>query len=257
MRFLLSAIDRLLAPAPDPARVGWLGQWTYAHRGLHRDGVPENSRAAYEGAVAGGLGIECDIQRSRDGQPMLFHDWELMRLTGREGRTADFTAAELGGFELLGGDAQTIPPLAELRRIVAGKVPVMIEIKSRPTYDVALSCKAVSNAMAGYDGRWAVMSFDPRVSAWFRRHAPHTLRGLVMEEAREGLTPSALRRHLALWHARPDFLAYDIKALPSGFAAAQRARGIPVPSWTVKTAELAARAALHADAPIAEGGGLA
>lgn len=256
MRFLLSAIDRLLAPAPDPARVSWLGEWTYAHRGLHSTGVPENSRAAYEGAVSAGLGIECDIQRSSDGRPMLFHDWELERLTGRMGRTADFTGAELAGFELLGGDAQTIPPLAELCRIVAGGVPVMIEIKSRPTYDVVTSCKAVNEVMAGYDGLWAVMSFDPRVAAWFRRHAPDVVRGLVMEEIAEGLTPSELRRHLALWHARPDFLAYDINALPSSFAAAQRARGIPVPSWTVKTAELAKRAALHADAPIAEAGGL-
>jgi glycerophosphoryl diester phosphodiesterase len=101
------------------------------------------------------------------------------------------------------------------------------------------------------------MSFDPRVSRWFARHSPQTVRGLVMtEEGDKGLRGN-FRRHLSLWHAMPDFLAYDIRDLPSRFAAAQRKRGLPVPSWTVRTPELLERAALHADAPIAEGAGAA
>ena len=71
MRSLLSRLDRFFAPPPAPGRVGWLSEWTYAHRGLHGNGVPENSLAAYAGAVERGMGIECDIQRSRDGQAML------------------------------------------------------------------------------------------------------------------------------------------------------------------------------------------
>ena len=70
---LFRALDRLLTRAPDPARVAWIGQWTYAHRGLHKPGVPENSLAAFAGAIAAGYGIECDIQRSRDGEAMLLH----------------------------------------------------------------------------------------------------------------------------------------------------------------------------------------
>ena len=259
MRSLRSSpLDRWLAPPPDPQRVDWLRRWTYAHRGLHRAGVAENSRAAYADAVAAGLGIECDIQRSRDGQPMLFHDWDLARLTGRDGAVADYDAADLAQIQLNGAAAgETIPVLNDLLEIVAGQVPFLIEIKSRRGYDIAPSCRAVRDAMALYTGPYTVMSFDPRVARWFRRNSPETLRGLVMEEVPEGLTPTEARRHLALWIAQPDFLAYDVKALPSAFAAAQRARGIPVTSWTVKTPELAERARIHADAPIAEGGGLA
>ena len=66
MRSLLSRLDRFFVAAPDPARVGWLRDWTFAHRGLHREGVPENSLAAFSGAIDRGMGIECDIQRSRD-----------------------------------------------------------------------------------------------------------------------------------------------------------------------------------------------
>ena len=95
MRSLLSRLDRHLAPSPDPARVGWLRDWSYAHRGLHSDGVPENSLAAFAGAMERGMGIECDIQRSQDHAAILMHDWELDRLTGVSGPTAGYSAEEL------------------------------------------------------------------------------------------------------------------------------------------------------------------
>jgi glycerophosphoryl diester phosphodiesterase len=78
---LLGPLDRWLAPAPLARKIGWLGGQSYAHRGLHAAGVPENSPAAFTAAIARGLGIECDVQRSSDGQAMVFHDWDLERLT--------------------------------------------------------------------------------------------------------------------------------------------------------------------------------
>jgi hypothetical protein len=101
------------------------------------------------------------------------------------------------------------------------------------------------------------MSFDPRVSRWFAEQSPLTLRGLVVTEENARTLSGNIRRHLALWHARPDFLAYDVRDFPSKFAAVQRARGIPVTTWTVRSPELRARAAEHADAPIAEAAGIA
>lgn len=248
-------IDRWLAPAPAPGKVAWLGQWVYAHRGRHGKGVPENSLLAARLAIADGLGIECDIQRSRDGQPMVFHDWDLMRLLNVEGRTEDRLASELTAMRYPGTEERpaTLPELLDL---VRGKTPLLIEIKSRRGYDVGRTCAVVRDRLRGYNGMHAVMSFDPRVSAWFARHDPETVRGLVItEEAARGLR-GTLRRQLALWHARPDFLAYDIRDLPSRFAARQRERGLPVTTWTVRSPELRERAASHADAPIAEGAGL-
>jgi hypothetical protein len=100
------------------------------------------------------------------------------------------------------------------------------------------------------------MSFDPRVSRWFADNAPFTVRGLVVSEEGAKALPGRLRRHLWLWHARPNFLAYDIRDLTGRFPAAQRRRGLPLVTWTVRSAEHRARAADHADAPIAEGAGV-
>jgi glycerophosphoryl diester phosphodiesterase len=253
---LFAPIDRWLAPAPEPGRVAWIGEHVYAHRGLYGPGVPENSPAAFAAAIAREFGIECDIQRSGDGHAMVFHDWELDRLTGETGPVAQHTAAELGMIGLSGSE-DTIPSLRQVLDLVAGEVPILIEVKSRKDYRVSATCLAVRRVLEGYRGDHAVMSFDPRVSRWFAHHSPLTVRGLVVTEEEERTLPGRFRRHAALWHARPDFLAYDIRDLPSGFAAAQRARGLPVATWTVRSAELRQRAAEHADAPIAEGAGIA
>ena len=121
---------------------------------------------------------------------------------------------------------------------------------------VAALCMAVRRVLEGYRGPHGVMSFDPRVGHWFARHSPATPRGLVVTEENARTLSGNVRRHLALWHARPDFLAYDVRDFPSAFAASQRRRGIPVATWTVRSPELRAKAAEHADAPIAEGAGI-
>ena len=255
---LFALLDRWRSPPPRPAKVGWLRGAAFAHRGLHSPGVPENSLSAFAAAAARGLGIECDVQRTRDGQAAVFHDAELDRLTGETGAVAARTAQELGQIKLTGsGDA--IPTLREMLGRIGGAVPVLIEIKSQRDDGTRVSalCLAVRRALEGYLGPHAVMSFDPRVIHWFSVHSALTVRGLVVTEENAKTLPGIVRRRLAVWHARPDFLAYDIRDLPSRFAAAQRRRGLPVLSWTVRSAEHRTRAALYADAPIAEGAGVA
>ncbi|MET0180009.1 MAG: glycerophosphodiester phosphodiesterase family protein [Novosphingobium sp.] len=247
-------LDRWRAPAPEPARVAWLRRATYAHRGLHGDGATENSPTAFAAAVARGLGIECDVQQSRDGRAMVFHDWELDRLTGERGLVRERDLAELARIRLVGGDP--IWTLPQLLAFVAGRAPLLIELKSKREVPYAPLCRAVRDAIEGYHGEVAAMSFDPRIVRWFARRAPHVVRGLVVTEQGHRTLAGRYRRHSALWHARPEFLAYDVRDLPSAFAAAQRVRGLPLLTWTVRTPELAARAALHADAPIAEGAGV-
>jgi glycerophosphoryl diester phosphodiesterase len=252
---LFAPIDRWLCPAPDERRVSWLRQATYAHRGLHSGGRVENSPSAFRAAIERGLGIECDVQRSRDGEAMVFHDWELDRLTGESGPVKEREAAELRRLHL-SGSRDPIPTLPDLLREVDGRVPLLIEIKSRRDVRYSPLCLAVRRALEGYRGPVAVMSFDPRVVRWFRGHAPHLVRGLVVtEEGRRTLT-GRYRRHLSLWQARPEFLAYDVRDLPSRFAAAQRKRGLPLLTWTVRSLELRERAREHAEAPIAEGAGI-
>jgi glycerophosphoryl diester phosphodiesterase len=253
---LIGALDSRFSPAPEPARIAWLKRGEYAHRGLHGGDVPENSLSAFAAAISAGMGIECDVQQTGDGGAVVFHDWELDRLTGESGPVSRRTAAELSQVRI-GQGSDHIPTLRDLLGMVRGRVPLLIEVKTRRERRVGPLCLAVRRDLEGYAGPAAVMGFDPRVCAWFRRHAPRVVRGLVVTEEEARTLSGAVRRHLALWQARPDFLAYDVRDLPSRFAAAQRRRGLPLLTWTVRSAALRQRAADYADAPIAEGEGVA
>ncbi|MGB3712718.1 MAG: glycerophosphodiester phosphodiesterase family protein [Erythrobacter sp.] len=234
----------------------WLTRWEYAHRGLHGAGVPENSLAAAEAAMAAGLGIECDIQRSADGHALVFHDWELERLTTGQGALDAFRIEEI---ELLSYRETDHRParLATLLGLVAGRVPLLIEIKSRPGYDVERTCEHVAGQLHGYAGDHAVMSFDPVVPVWMREHAGHVPCGLVMREDAYGYTQTQAEREAAVERAAPDFLAYHIAALPNPWVAGLRKGGLPILTWTVDTPELRERAQACADALVCEADGFA
>lgn len=235
---------------------GWLTEWEFAHRGLHGPGVPENSLAAAEGAIARGLGIECDIQRSRDDHPIVFHDWDLARLTGESSVAAERTADELEALHLLGTDQHPVR-LARFLEVVAGRVPLLIEIKSLPGYDVEWTCASVAWLLDSYKHDVAVMSFDLRVPIWFAAEAPDISRGLVGTDSYENGFEGVWRSHDAIAAARPDFLAIDVRDLHRPEAAAWRAGGHPLLTWTVRSPETRATGLALADALIAEGDGLA
>ena len=238
-------------PAP-----GWLTQWEFAHRGLHGPGVPENSLAAAEGAIARGMGIECDIQRSRDDHPIVFHDWDLARLTGRAGVTQELTAQALEALRLLGTDQHPVR-LAQFLEMVAGRVPLLIEIKSLPGYDVEWTCASVAWLLDSYKHDVAVMSFDPRVPKWFAVEAPDIVRGLVGTDSLKNGFEGVWRAPDAIAAAEPDFLAIDVRDLQRPEAAAWRGAGRPLLTWTVRSPDTRATGLALADALIAEGDGLA
>lgn len=235
---------------------GWLTQWEFAHRGLHQPGVPENTRAAARGAIAAGLGIECDVQMSRDNIPLVFHDWELDRLTKAQGRVAAQSAADLCGIAVMETE-ETIWPLVDLLGEISGRVPLLVEVKAQPHLSVAEPCIAINKAIGGYAGPIAVMSFDLRVGEWFAKHAPAVIRGLVITDTYDHGYRSAWRAPKALERAVPDFLASDVRDLPNALAALWRESGRPLLTWTVRSPETRERGLAHADALIAEGAGLA
>lgn len=240
-------------PAPN---CDWLTSQAYAHRGLHQAGVPENSLAAFEAAIEAGLGIECDVRKSADGRAMVFHDDQLDRLTDATGPVDGCTVGELTAISLSGSD-QHLPTLRDMLDTVAGRVPILLELKTNLDRPIGPLCKAVRRDCEGYSGAIAVMSFDPRVSSWFAQRLPSMVRGLVMTEEGGRTLIGGIRRRLAVRHAQPHFLAYDIRDLPSAFAARQQAKGLPLLSWTVRTAALL-ETAQHAGAtPILEGTGVA
>jgi len=245
----LDIIDRALAPPPCPERMEALKALPFAHRGLHGGGLIENSLGAFKAAIAAGHGIELDVRITRDARAIVFHDVTLDRLAEASGRVDLRSAAELGQIRLKGTD-ETIPELGKTLALIGGRVPLLIEVKA-PDKRVASICLAVSQTLAGYRGPVGVMSFNPEVGRWLARHAPQVARGLVVTE--DGKPKRGrMRRRLALWRSRPDFLAYDVRDLPSRFTARARARGLPVFTWTCRSRDDEARARLHADQIIHE-----
>ena len=236
------------------ADLGWLSALPYAHRGLHGGPVVENSRAAFEAAIAAGHGIETDVQVSQDNVAMAFHDYELDRLTEKTGLVVERKAKKLGKIGLA-GTKETIPTLAEMLALIDGRAPLLIEVKAK-NRKVRKLCKSVAEALHDYKGKAAVMSFNPEVGAWFASMAPDVVRGLVVSEHDEvgpiARIKGAAQRSLSVFRASPDFLAYDIRDLPSAFAASLRKKGLPVLTWTVRTQGESACAAQHADQIIYE-----
>jgi glycerophosphoryl diester phosphodiesterase len=239
----------------------WLTARPIAHRGLHdaARGIIENSASAVAAAVAGGYGIEVDLQLSRDGDAMVHHDDALGRLTDGSGPLAALSAAELKRIPFR-ATADRMMTLGDLCDLVAARVTLVLEIKSRFDRDARLLARIVQ-VLAAYEGPVAAMSFDPYVVAGLRRMAPRLRRGIVAErrfDHAEWRDMSAWRRRCMahLLHApitRPDFVAYRVDDLPAPATWLAHAFGLPVLTWTVRTPAQSARAAEWADQMIFEG----
>lgn len=190
----------------------------FAHRGLHSPdkSVPENSLAAFRLAVEAGYGIELDIQLSKDGQVVVFHDDTLDRVCGIAGRVDAFSLQELQQMRLCGTDEQ-IPLFTEVLKTVGGRVPLIVELKSGPRNDQL--CRSALALLEIYHGPFCIESFDPRIVGWFRRNAPGLLRGQLAQRpgcydtlpAPAGLV---LGWTLANFIGRPQFIAYQNRPKP-------------------------------------------
>ncbi|QIB36003.1 glycerophosphodiester phosphodiesterase family protein [Ancylobacter pratisalsi] len=240
----------------------WLTARPVAHRALHdaARGIVENSPSAVDAAIARDYAIEVDIQLSSDGEAMVFHDDTLERLTTATGPAKALDAAALKAIDLR-GTSDRMMTLAELLARVAGRVPLIIEMKSQFDGDEAIAVRA-AEVLAGYEGPVALMSFDPDLVASARRLTPAIPRGFTMERRYDDpewdfLAPGTKFAWGNLLHVprtRPDFLAHYVKDLPSpAVSLARRSLNLPVLTWTVRTAEDRATAARHADQMIFEG----
>jgi glycerophosphoryl diester phosphodiesterase len=246
------------------SELNWLVARPIAHRGLHarENGVIENSAAAFSAAVHAGFGIECDVQLSADGEAMVFHDFELERLTGESGRVIDRKSDDLGRILLSGSSAaDRIMPLSALIDLVGDAVPLVVEIKSRFDGDLRLTRRVVE-ALTTAPANIVLKSFDPRVVAALRMLAPNRARGIVAMSAYAypdyDTIPAAEKHAMAnLLHfseTSPDFISWNVKDLPHGCPFLCRtALGLPVMTWTVRTPDDAARASAHADQIVFEG----
>ncbi|MEO5972482.1 MAG: glycerophosphodiester phosphodiesterase family protein [Sphingomicrobium sp.] len=228
--------------APDPLDPGPSG---FAHRGLHYGtALPENSLVAFAAALEIGAGIECDLRLTADGEIVVFHDSDAWRLCASPMRIGRSTLSELGRLRV---GERPIPTLASLFAIVAGRVPLLLEVKVDS--DLWRWVPALRRELAGYAGPLGVMSLDPRLPRLLKTNLPTVRRGLVLQDRL-----SSFRRRLYFWLANPQFIAVERSAIEQSWTSRSR-RERPLYSWTIRSAAERAKAKVHADALIWEADG--
>ncbi len=234
----------------------WLSARPVAHRGLHdaASGIVENTASAFSAAIAGQYAIECDLQLAADGEVMVFHDDTIDRLTDSRGALAALTSSELKAAPFQ-ATADRMMTLGDLGDLVAGRVPLILELKSRFDRDAALANR-VAAIVQNYAGPVAAMSFDPVVVGALRAAAPWLPRGLVAQNFEEPDNASTDKRGYAAtaFRARPHFLAWSVRDLPGFWPLLGRwAFGLPLLTWTVRTEAERLRAKRWASQMIFEG----
>lgn len=246
---------RSIAPA-------WMTVRPIAHRGLHTaaDGIIENSPSAALAAIKGNFGIECDVQWTADGEAVVFHDFELERLTTATGRVDGVSSVDLGILTMR-GTSDKIITLNAFLELIAGRVPLVLEIKSRFDGDMRLT-RRVADVVNASTAPIVLKSFDPRIVAELKALVPEHARGIVAmsdytypdyancsaDEKR------AMANLLHFNHSQPDFISWRVRDLPSAAPFLCRSQlGMPVMTWTVRTPDDQALALAYADQMVFEG----
>jgi glycerophosphoryl diester phosphodiesterase len=241
--------------APPP----WLTAQPVAHRGLHGNGLLENTTSAARAAVDKSFAIECDVQLTADGEAVVFHDFNLERLTTGVGRVDVLTAQALAAVAYRGSQDR-VPTLAAFLDLIGDRVPLLVEIKSRFDGDLRLT-RRVAEILKDRSAPVAVMSFDDEIVEALIALTPDRPRGIVAEAQYHDHGPAkidpARKTTLAgLMHvdrSKPDFIAWNVKNLPHPLPNLARHFAMPVLTWTVRSAEDRQTATACADQMIFEG----
>lgn len=216
--------------------LSWLTARPIAHRGLHdlNGKCWENTQTAFERAAAGNYAIECDVVLTADGVPIVFHDHELTRLTGSEGKVFEMTARDICKLPV-GGTADKVPRLADVLALVDGRVPLIVELKGKESHDDGM-VPAVAATLDGYKGDAAIMSFDHHLIRQFSTEAPGIAGGLTAK----GRDVPALEAHFSMLAHGISFVSYDVRAIPNRFVKHTRDQlGLPLITWTVRDRQMA------------------
>lgn len=229
----------------------WIKDVPVAHRGYHdmNHHVWENTLSAFSRAMEAGFAIECDVQLAADSVPVIFHDDDLERVCNIRGQVREKTSAELGLLSV-GGTGDRIPTLKRMLDLVAGKVPLVIEIKGHEGEgeDDGFA-ETVLDVIEGYQGKVALMSFDHHILRDLKRAScPYPLGLTAM-----GDKPEEFLRHDEAMQLGLDFISYHWQHLPNSFITAQRRLGMTVITWTVRDEAGRVHSYLHADQMTFEG----
>lgn len=224
---------------------------SYAHRGLHGNGIPENSMTAFRLALEKGYGIELDVHLMKDGTLAVIHDASLLRTAGVDVKIEDLTLEDLDNYRLEGTE-EKIPLFDEVLDLFEGKAPMIIELKAHG--NAGPLTEAVCNRLERYSGVFCLESFDPRCIYWLKKNRPQLIRGQLSEDYSKNPkrhAPAALEfllaHQLENFLTVPDFVAYrfsDRNLL--GVRLVRKIWGAQGVTWTIKSQE-------DHDAAVAEG----
>lgn len=227
----------IIAPRAGAKRAdSWRGT-AFAHRGLHSETVSENTLHAFELACQAGVGIELDVQLTKDGRLVVFHDADLERLMGDKRLVAELGFAELRALSL--PDGSRVPTFAEVLELVNGRVPLLVELKNGKR--LGELCRKTYEHLRGYRGGFIVESFQPLILLWFRVHAGHVIRGQLVAAWEEYIEDygeflaTVLTNLVCNVLARPDFVAYDLSGEARfGLRMQKKLFHTPLAVWTVR-----------------------
>jgi glycerophosphoryl diester phosphodiesterase len=231
------------------SKIAWLTERPVAHRGYHdmNKEIWENTLSAFSRAIEAGFAIECDLHYAADGVAVIFHDDDLQRVCNLPGPLRDRSSAELGLLSI-GGTKDKIPTLKQLLRLCGGKVPLVLELKGIEGEDEGFA-DAVLEALEGYQGHVALMSFDH----WLLKDLKQLGSTYPVGLTADGNNPEIFFKHDEAMQLGLDFISYYYGHLPNPFITAQRQRGIPVITWTVRDAAAVKKTFENADQMTFEG----
>ncbi len=237
---------------PQLRDLNWLVHRPIAHRGLHDGTAIENSSSAFAAAMKLNYSIECDLQVTKDGEAVVFHDDEVDRLLDGKGLVKNFTLKQLKAMPFKSG-TDRVQSLAELIEQVDGATTLVIELKSHWDGDECLTLRAL-DVLAAYNGPYGLMSFDPDMIACIADRSPVTVRGITADRVVDPYyAPLPVAKRLAmrsfshLPETRPHFVSFDFKGLPFAPVNSIREAGHPVITWTIESPADAAAALRYCD----------
>ena len=216
----------------------------YCHRGFWDEKLPENSLPAFEKSAENGIGVELDVQPTKDGKIIVFHDLKLKRLCGIDKSPSELSFEEISELRINGSE-EKIPLFADVLEVL-GDVPVSCEIKTAGAAFDADFLEGTYQLLKEYKGDFNVISFNPFVLEWFKNNHPEVIRGQLSAGnghiGVNGFLGWVLSNLLLNFKSRPDFISYrwDDKSL--GFFLC-RLYGTRLCAWTVHSMDEVEKAA--------------
>lgn len=235
-----------------------------AHRGFHDRvaGIIENSASAFERAIAHNYAIECDLQVTRDGEIVVFHDDKLERLTGLSGPIREIDSKTLCQTPLRDSAAGDCPQLfTDFLAQIAGRTLLQIELKRQMGAATETLASKAAAIISGYKGPVVFESFDPELIIFIRNFGFQGKRGIITyaydkPEWEDGLDADQCAYLRDLKHApetRFDFISCNHTDVTLPAVREWRAKGVPVAAWTIHSVAEANAAAPDIDQIVFEG----